>query len=111
MHPEFNQQNVPAARMKAGSGHEGRLIESLNDRTIDGELAARERRSSRSRKQAILDQRQNLELFTQLAPVSFVDRILGPLEQLRIPDWTVIQGIGRDSANHVVRPKPVRQVG
>ena len=104
-------KNAPRCQIVQDSGREQLSIEPLNDRTIDGELAARERRARRPRKQAVLDESQNLELFAQLAPVSFVDCIPGPLVQLSVPDWTVIQGIGRYSANDVVRPKTVRQVG
>src|SRR5260370_21802059 len=108
-HPD--QQKCARCLNEGRQRARGKLVEALNDRTIDGEVAARERGSGRSRKQAILNESQNLELFTQLAPISLVDCILRPLEQLSIPDWTVIQGIGRYSANDIVRPKTVRQVG
>src|SRR5689334_6507701 len=45
------------------------LVEALYDRTVDGEPAARERCSTRPSEQAILDESQNLELFTQLSAV------------------------------------------
>jgi hypothetical protein len=57
----------------------------MNDGTIDGETAGRERRTTRRRKQAILDESQNLELFTQLALVSLGNCILGPLIQSEHP--------------------------
>src|ERR1700752_745870 len=97
--------------MKAGSGHDGRLIESLNDGTIDGEAAGCERCSTRRRNQTVLDQSQDLELFTQLSPVSVVNRILGPLVQLSIPGRRVVQGKCRYSAQDVIGSIAVRQVG
>jgi hypothetical protein len=75
----------------------GASIEPLYDGTIDGETAGRERRSTRRRNQAVLDESQNLELFTQLAPVSIINCSLSPLVQLSIPSRRVIQGEGRYS--------------
>jgi hypothetical protein len=63
----------------------GTSIEPLYDGTIDGETAGRERRSTRRRDQAVLDESQNLELFTQLAPVSIINCSLSPLVQLSVP--------------------------
>jgi hypothetical protein len=52
----------------------------LNDGTIDRESAGGERRSTSSRYQTILDEGQELELFTQLAAVSLQ---VGATTQLR----------------------------
>src|SRR5580700_5468870 len=107
----LTNKNVPAARVKAGGGHEGRSIQPLNDGTIDGETAGRERCATRLRNEAILDESQNLELFTQLALVSLGNCILGPRVQLHIPGRRVIQGLGRYAAQDVVGTITVRQVG
>ena len=68
-----------------GSGHEGSSIEPLDNRTIDGETASRERCSTRRREQAVLDERQNLELFTQLASGSLLIASWVSLVNLSIP--------------------------
>jgi hypothetical protein len=92
-------------------GHEGTSIEPLNDGTINGETGAPERRPSQPSKEAVLNVSQNLELLTQLSPVSVGNCGLGPREQISIPRGRVIQGLSRYSAQDVVRPKTILQVG
>ena len=72
--------NVPAARLEAGSGHEGSSIEPYDNRTIDGETGTSVRSSARRGKQAILNVGEDLEFFTKLLPIPFVDGILRPCE-------------------------------
>src|SRR4051794_25127293 len=84
------EKDVPAARNTADSGHERRSIEPLDDWTIYREPGTPELAAGWACNQAVLNKSQNLEFFPQLAPVSFVNCILGPLEQLSIPDRTVI---------------------
>ena len=71
-------QGAPVARLEAGNGHEGSSIEPYDDRTIDGESSASERSSARRGKQAILNECEDLEFFTKLLPIPFVDGILRP---------------------------------
>src|ERR1700678_3373230 len=101
----------PLLKQDRGNGHEGRLIEPYDDRAINRESASCERRATWRGKQAVLHESQDLELFTQLAAVSTGNCSWGPLINLSIPGRRVIQGNGRYSAQYVVGPITVRQVG
>ena len=85
-------------------------IESKNDRAIDREAGASERAPVRTGNQAILNECQDLKFLPHLAPIAFVDCVLGPLEQLRIPSRAVVQSNCRYSADYVVGPEAVGQV-
>src|ERR1700756_3787080 len=86
------------------------LVETFNDRAIDREARASERRAARGSDEPVLHEGQNLKLFAQLAPIPLVDGSVCPLIQLSVPCWTVIERNRRNSAKYVVGSVAVCQV-
>ena len=80
------------------------LIEAFHDRAVNGEAGAPKWLSTGSGQELILHVGQNLELLTQLAPESVVNRILGPLEKICIPGRSVIESYGGEAAHGVIWP-------
>src|SRR5882762_5468096 len=86
------------------------LVETLHNRTVDGESRAPKLGAARAREQPILHEVENLEFFAYLAPKALVDSALGPLKKLRIPAWAIVQSNGWNSAQHVVGPESIGHI-
>src|SRR5215469_6381295 len=114
IHYSFRLRRADSQSFAAESRRRAQLagsIEALHDRTVDRESGTSELTAVGTRNQAILNKRQNLKLFPDLATVAFVDSVLCPFEQLRVPGGTVIQGIRRYATHDVVRSKAISQIG
>ena len=61
------------------------LIEAFHDRAVNGETSAAKRLSTGAGQEPILHVGEDLEFLTQLATEPMIDRILGPLKEIRIP--------------------------
>jgi hypothetical protein len=89
----------------------GRSVEADYDWAVNRKTEAPKLFAARASEQAILDERQNLELFPQLATEPLIDCLLRPLKQIGVPDGAVIERDGRNSTKDVIRPEAVCQVG
>src|SRR5258708_1404135 len=85
-------------------------VQAPNHRTVDGEAGTLKCFTTWPSDQTVLNEGENLELFTHLTPEPLVDGMLGPFEQLGIPVGAVIERDGWDSTQDVVRPKAVSQI-
>src|SRR5580700_8392589 len=85
-------------------------IETLNNRTIDGEPRATERRSARTGDQTVLHEREDLEFLAQLPTIALLDRLSRPCVQLSVPCRAVIESDRRDAAENIVWPMPIGQI-
>jgi hypothetical protein len=61
-----------------GSGRKGSSIQPDHDRTIDREAGTAEWSAARTRKQSVLYECQDVELFAKLPSIAAVDRGLRP---------------------------------
>src|ERR1700739_4690805 len=76
-------------------------VKADNDRAGYRKTKTPKRFTTRTGKQTILHERQDIEFLAQLPSKSFIDRLLRPFEQIGIPDRAVIQRECRGSTNHV----------
>src|SRR3954466_14532020 len=109
----MDRRRVPIQRSESVRAHFRwlrTLIETLNDRAIDGKSRATEGRAAWPGNQTVLHKGEDLELFPELSAETAVNRILRPCIQLGIPCRAIIESDRRDTTKNIVGPEAIRQV-
>src|SRR4051794_11174171 len=86
-------------------------VQALDRRAVDDKLTVPERRTAETRQDAVLDIGEDLELFPKLSAVPLGDRFLRPLEQVAVPQRTVVRCNRRNASEDVVGTMAIGQRG
>src|SRR5258705_1493336 len=88
-----------------------RSIKTCGDATHDYRAKAAVRRTTRSGDVPVSSQFQNTELLRQETAIALFDGFFGPLINVRVPNWAVIGGRGRNATECIVRTMSVQESG
>src|SRR5690348_9929235 len=110
MHPTPGSRYHWLTRLYRGTSRPC-LIEPGGNAAYDYEAGTAVRRTTRSGDVSVSRQFQNAELLGQQTTITLFNGILGPLIDVRIPDWAVIGSNEGNTAERVVRPMTVQERG
>src|SRR5258706_7978385 len=88
-----------------------RSIKTCGDATHDYRAKTSVRGTIRSGDVSVSSQFQNAELLGQETAIALFDGFFGPLINVRVPNWAVIGGRGRNATECIVRTMSVQESG